>query len=84
MIGFMFFVVGVILVIIGVRMNFSNLDTQLKSGKSLSQATSGTSAGGIIQYVGYACFLIAILYGFGILGGSAQPQPMVAGRRRRH
>jgi hypothetical protein len=84
MIGIIFFVVGLILYIVGVRLNLSNLASQTASGKSGSQVSiSATSTGKILQYVAMGCWLIAILYGFGILGGSSEPSGQVAGRRRR-
>lgn len=89
MTGIMFFMLGLVLLGVSIYLNGKDLLGQLKgqSGKNLSNVTitnNPTSAGNIVKYAAWACFLIAILYGFGILGGSPQPQPMVAGRRRRH
>ena len=82
MIGIIFFVIGLVLFIIGIRLGLTSMVAQTASGKDGSQVTIPTSAK-IFHFGAYACWLIAILYGFGILGGSPQPQPMVAGRRRR-
>lgn len=83
MIGIMFFVVGLILYFVGVKLNFSNLAGQTASGKNGSQVSiSPTSPGKIVQYIAFGCWIIALLYGFGILGGSSQVAGQVAGRRK--
>jgi hypothetical protein len=89
MIGVIFFVVGLILFGVSIYLNGKDLVNQMKgqSGKDLSKMTitnNPTSAGNIVKYVSWVCFLIALLYGFGVLGGSSQPAAgQVAGRRRR-